>query len=97
MEKQDKHTLQLREINLRRLQILELQAAQFGINVPPHILLEIEDIKEKILAIDKQLKRSLEFNEGETFQAVKSSQININGNVSGSTIIIGNKNKVQNS
>ena len=56
MTKQDIHLRQLRDIILKRLQVLELQSAQFGIYAPPHILIEIEDIKEKISQIDSQLK-----------------------------------------
>lgn len=32
----------------KRLQALEMQAATFGLDTPPHISIEIEDIKQKI-------------------------------------------------
>jgi len=49
------HLKKLRKKHQRRLQILESQAATFGIAAPPHILMEIEDIKETIASIDVQL------------------------------------------
>jgi hypothetical protein len=39
----------------RRLQALELQEAQFGIYTPPHITLEIEDVKLKTQEIEQKL------------------------------------------
>lgn len=45
----------LRLAHQRRLQVLEIQAANFGLSAPPHILTEIEDIHSKISLIDKQL------------------------------------------
>lgn len=51
----DQHLEELRQKHQRRLQILELQAANYGSLAPPHILMEIEDLKEKIADIDKQL------------------------------------------
>jgi len=49
------HLEELRQQHQRRLQVLEIQAAAYGLSTPPHVLIEIEDIKEKIAAIDKQL------------------------------------------
>ena len=49
------HLEELRQKHQRRLQVLELQAANYGSLAPPHIVIEIEDIKEKIASIDKQL------------------------------------------
>jgi len=92
------HLLNLKNINLRRLQVLELQAAHFGANVPPHIVLEIEDIKEKISEIDMQLKAiSGNLNSQTSSQKTSDNQIQINGNVSGSTIVIGNGNTTDSS
>ena len=39
-------------IHRRRLNILKEQAALFGANTPPHILLEIEDIEAQIAALE---------------------------------------------
>lgn len=39
----------------RRLHILELQAARFGIYTPPYVLIEISDIKKEIFSINNQL------------------------------------------
>lgn len=55
---QDNHLRKLRAIHTKRLWILELQSAKFGLSVPPHILLEIEEIKENISRIDSQLQES---------------------------------------
>jgi hypothetical protein len=50
-----KHLLLLRETHIKRFRVLELKAAIYGIDTPPHILMEIEDLKEKIRSIDLQL------------------------------------------
>src|SRR5262245_39101173 len=39
----------------KRLRVLEQQAAKFGIYVPPHLEIEIDDIKEKIRDCEKQI------------------------------------------
>jgi len=49
------HLLALMQIHQKRLNILELQVATFGIQAPPHIVIEIEDIQEKIKDIEIQL------------------------------------------
>src|SRR5688572_8626323 len=43
---------ELRQTHMRRLRVLELQAAHYGSDVPPHILIEVEDIRAKIRSID---------------------------------------------
>ncbi len=50
------HLLQLRQAHTRRLQVLEVQAAQFGIQTPPHIMTEMDDIRATIADIDRQLQ-----------------------------------------
>ncbi len=48
----------LRELirtNNRTLNKLQLQAAQFGINTPPHISIQIEDIEREIARLKKEL------------------------------------------
>lgn len=52
------HLQKLMAVHMERLQILELQSAKFGLNAPPHILMEIEDIKKKMSDINSQLKSS---------------------------------------
>ena len=46
--KDSSHNKRIIEIHQKRLQILEEQAATFGVHCPPHIMLEIETEKEKI-------------------------------------------------
>ena len=58
MTNQIQHLTELLSIHRKRLHILELQAASFGISMPPHIAIEIEDIKEKIAIVEVQLKKS---------------------------------------
>lgn len=49
------HLETLRRSHLRRLQELEKQAAALGLNTPPHINTEMEDIRSVIADIDRQL------------------------------------------
>lgn len=49
------HLEDVREAHTRRLHILEEQAALYGIAAPPHILIEIEDLRGKIQDINRQL------------------------------------------
>jgi CHAT domain len=57
-EQQQYHLLKLRIAHQKRLETLELQAAKFGLSIPPHILIEIEDIQGKIASIEAQLNIS---------------------------------------
>jgi len=57
-DRQRQHLENLRRSHQRRLQVLELQAAAFGLTAPPHVLIEIEDLKQTIAAIDAQLAGS---------------------------------------
>lgn len=52
---QYQHLAELKLIHQRRLQVLESQAASFGLYAPPHLSTEIEDIKKQIESIDTQL------------------------------------------
>ncbi len=49
------HLDKLRRMHQKRLNVLELQAASYGLATPPHVLIEIEDIQEKIKSIEMQL------------------------------------------
>lgn len=48
------HIRKILELHIRRLQHLERQEAYKGINTEPEILMEIEDLKEKIREIERQ-------------------------------------------
>lgn len=52
------HLQNLQKAHTQRLQILEIQKAQLGISCPPHITIEIADIKEKINNLEAQIKLS---------------------------------------
>jgi len=58
---ESQHLNELLKKHKKRLYILESQAASFGISTPPHILMEIDDIREKISSIDEQLIVTKEF------------------------------------
>jgi internalin A len=49
------HLNNLIRIKERRLQVLEQQRATMGINTPPHIVLEIEDITEELAKLRAEL------------------------------------------
>ncbi|MBD2168928.1 CHAT domain-containing protein [Calothrix membranacea FACHB-236] len=49
------HLEKLRLTHQRRLYALELQAASFGLSVPPHIVIEIEDIQDELASIEAQI------------------------------------------
>jgi hypothetical protein len=49
------HLDKLRLARQRSLQVLELQAASFGLYVPPHIVIEIQDIQVELAAIDAEI------------------------------------------
>lgn len=44
---------ELRSTLTRRLHILELQAAKYGIAAPPHVVIEIEDLRKEIAELDR--------------------------------------------
>src|SRR6266487_715077 len=48
------HLQELREAHAARLRVLEVQFAQFGVNCPAHIKVEIEQIQKALAAIEKQ-------------------------------------------
>jgi len=49
------HLLELRKTYLRRLRMLEEQAALFGKDTRPEISIEIENLRAKIAEFDQQL------------------------------------------
>lgn len=49
----------LKVTHTERLQLLEQQSARLGFDTPPHIRMEIKEIKNKLADIDNQLKGSL--------------------------------------
>ena len=49
------HVRELLTAKRRRLQVLELQAAKYGISVPPHITIEIEDLRQEIADLEARL------------------------------------------
>lgn len=51
-----RHLEGMLSIHKKRLRVLEMQIAQFGISAPAHITIESEDIKEKIAEIVRQIK-----------------------------------------
>ena len=56
MSNQD-HNQKLIATKQRRLQKLQEQEAMMGINTPPHISIEIEDIEEEIAQLQAELAR----------------------------------------
>ena len=53
------HLRELLKIHKKRLNVLEEQAAKYGINCPPEIKIEIEDIQEQIARFEQQLQGNL--------------------------------------
>jgi len=54
-DEQLRHLERLRETSLRRLRVLEQQAATFGVRTPPEITLEIEDLRRTLVDLEQQL------------------------------------------
>jgi hypothetical protein len=50
-----KELVELLRVKQRRLHVLELQAAKYGVATPPHITLEIEDLREEITSLAERL------------------------------------------
>src|SRR6185503_12927785 len=57
---QRSHLDGLRQAHLRRLRILEQQAAITGVNTRPEVLTEIEDLRATIAQIESQLAATTE-------------------------------------
>jgi GTPase SAR1 family protein len=55
MDVEKTHKQQLLEAHTNRLQKLELRAATMGLNTPPEVLIEIEDIKGKVKALKQEI------------------------------------------
>ena len=74
---QRKHLEDLRQAHLKRLQVLELKEAQFGMNAPPEILTEMEDVRERIASIDIQLTNIREINDIRSRQEEQAQEIKL--------------------
>ena len=55
MDDERARLLALRQQHQRRLQVLEQQAATYGLNVQPEKQIEIEDLRTTVAGIDAQL------------------------------------------
>ena len=51
-----KHNISLIDTHNERLRVLELQAAQLGIRVDPHVVTEIKQIKQRIEALEQKIE-----------------------------------------
>lgn len=54
----------------KRLKILELQAANFGISTPAHIIIEIDDINDKISSIESKSVKEQELSDNHVRSAI---------------------------
>jgi len=52
---QQRHLEELRRAYQKRLRVLELQSAQQGLQTPAHIVMELEELRQKLADIDRQL------------------------------------------
>jgi hypothetical protein len=52
---QQRHLEELRQAYQKRFRILQLQAAQQGLHTPPHVLFELDELRDQIAEIDAQL------------------------------------------
>jgi hypothetical protein len=53
------HISELLKIHKKRLNILEEQSAKYGLNSPPEIRMEIEELREKVDHFDRQVKGNI--------------------------------------
>lgn len=56
VDEEQQHLRELIATKQHRLQVLELQAAKFGISTPPHITIEIEDLRQEIAKLETRLR-----------------------------------------
>lgn len=68
-----KHLTNLREAHIRRLEVLQVQQATFGLHCPPHVTLEIQDIEAKIDNINEQIQVLKESNNATTHRRSAST------------------------
>jgi hypothetical protein len=52
---QERHLIQVRNASLKRLRVLEVKEARFGVDIAAHILVELDELREKIGVLDAQL------------------------------------------
>lgn len=64
------HLEKLRRNHQRRLRVLELQVADFGLHSPPHLVVEIQDIRQQIASITDQIAKMNKRTEPSRQQAV---------------------------
>jgi hypothetical protein len=57
-KRRSNHLEELRRNHVKRLEVLESKAAYFGVSTPPHVLIEIKDIQEKIAKMDDELENN---------------------------------------
>jgi hypothetical protein len=72
------HLISLREAHRRNLEVLQLQEAKYGsLSCPPYIVIEIQDITEKIQNLDAQIKQAQDGDNDNTGRkAVKPDVLN---------------------
>jgi hypothetical protein len=56
LDEEQRHLRELLSTKRRRLQVLEVQEAKYGIAAPPHITLEIEDLQREIADLKARLR-----------------------------------------
>jgi hypothetical protein len=56
VDEEQRHLRDLLSTKRRRLQVLEIQEARYGIAAPPHITLEIEDLRREIADLEARLR-----------------------------------------
>jgi hypothetical protein len=56
-ENRQSHLSRLKEVKQNRLNELEVQKARLGINCPPEVQTEIEDIKRAIEQLDREIQK----------------------------------------
>jgi len=60
-DEEQQHLRELVTIKRRRLRVLEIQEAKLSIYVPPHVMMEIEDLRREIAALKAQLRDTAEW------------------------------------
>ncbi len=74
-DEQRTHLEELRETHQKRLNKLELREAQLGLSAPPELLTEIEDVREKVNAINIQLSTLQQLSDVQSVQKEQGDEI----------------------